>query len=79
MLNQELNHKMSIAELKEQIVELSAGERLKLAAFLEELEEKDDPLFRQTLIQRMKAMDNGNKVSMEVFEQLHQNLKNKGR
>ncbi len=79
MPNQELNHKMSIAELKEQIVELSAGERLKLAAFLEELEEKDDPLFRQTLIQRMKAMDNGNKVSMEVFEQLHQNLKNKGR
>ena len=70
---------MSIAELKEQIVELSAGERLKLAAFLEELEEKDDPLFRQTLIQRMKAMDKGNKVSMEVFEQLHQNLKNKGR
>ncbi len=65
---------MSIAELKEQIVELLAGERLKLATFLEELEEKDDPLFRQTLIQRMKAMDKGNKVSMDVFEQLHQNL-----
>jgi hypothetical protein len=62
---------MSFAELKGQIAELSAAERLKLAAFLIELEEQSEPEFRRVVDGRMKAMDTGKKVSMERFEQRH--------
>ena len=70
---------MSVAELKEQIAELPASERLELAVFLAELEEQNESQFRQTLVQRMKAMDEGKKVSMASFEEQHQRLKDQGR
>jgi hypothetical protein len=62
---------MSFAELKNQIAVLSAADRLKLSAYLIELEEEGEPEFRQTVSGRMKAMDMGKKVSMEQFERRH--------
>jgi len=60
---------MSFAELRDQIAELSAVDRLKLSAFLIELEEQSEPEFPQEANRRMVAMDMGKKVSMEQFEQ----------
>ena len=65
---------MSFAELKGQIAGLSAAERLKLAAFLIELEEQSEPEFCQVVDRRMKAMDKGKKISMEQFEQRRSGL-----
>jgi hypothetical protein len=62
---------MSFAELKDQVAELPAAERLKLSAFLVELEEKNEPEFRRDVDSRMKAMDAGKKISMEDFEKRH--------
>jgi hypothetical protein len=62
---------MSFSELKDQIAALSASDRLKLSAFLMELEEQSEPEFRQEVSGRMKAMDMGKKVSMEQFEERH--------
>lgn len=62
---------MSFAELKDQIAELPASERLQLSAFLIELEEKSEPEFRAEVGRRMKAMDMGKKVAMEEFEKRH--------
>ena len=62
---------MSLAELKEQAVALSAEERLQLAAFLADLDERTETQFRETADHRMKAMDAGKKVTMEEFEREH--------
>jgi hypothetical protein len=62
---------MSLAELREQAVALSAEERLQLAAFLAELDERTEIQFRETADRRMKAMDTGKKVTMEEFEREH--------
>jgi hypothetical protein len=62
---------MSFAELRDQIAELSADDRLKLSAFLIELEEQSEPEFRLEVNRRMTAMDMGKKISMEQFEQRH--------
>jgi len=62
---------MSFAELKDQVAELSAEDRLKLSAFLIELEEQSEESFQQEVSRRMKNMDMGKKVSMEQFEQRH--------
>jgi hypothetical protein len=69
-LNKPAQYKdMSFAELKHRIAKLSAADRLKLSAFLVELEEQNEPAFRQEVNGRMKAMDMGKKVPMEQFEQ----------
>ena len=57
--------------MKDEIAGLSASDRLKLSAFLIELEEQSEPEFRQEVNGRMEAMDMGKKVSMEQFEERH--------
>ena len=65
---------MSLAELKEQASRLSAPERFDLAAFLAELEEKNERSFQETADRRMKAMDAGKKVTQEALEAEHRRL-----
>jgi hypothetical protein len=62
---------MSLPELKERAAELSADERLQLAAFLAELDQERTAEFHDLLDCRMKAMDAGQKVTMEDFEAEH--------
>jgi hypothetical protein len=69
---------MSFAELKEQVAVLSAEERLQLAAFLAELDEKNEAEFQEIVANRMKAMDAGKKVTAEEFEARHNELRSKG-
>ena len=62
---------MGLPELKERAAQLSADERLQLAAFLAELDEARLAEFTELVDQRMKAMDAGHKVTMEEFEAEH--------
>jgi hypothetical protein len=63
---------MSLTELKEQIAGLSPEERLKISAFLVELEQESEAEFRAEVERRMKDMYGGAKVTMERFEERHQ-------
>jgi len=62
---------MSFSELKEQIAELSPEERFKLSAFLADLELEKESEFRSEVDRRMKAVDSGDKVNEEQFEEWH--------
>ncbi len=70
---------MNLAELKTKISELSSQERLQLAAFIAELDEQDEGTFHRTISQRMKAMDEGKKVTMEELEERHRRLEDEDR
>lgn len=70
---------MSMAELKQTVVTLTAEERFELAAFLAELDEGDENRFNQMISQRMDAMDSGHKVTMEQFESEHRRRSAEGR
>ncbi|HMJ66918.1 MAG TPA: hypothetical protein VK615_16365 [Candidatus Binatia bacterium] len=62
---------MSLTQLKEKAAALTPPERLELAAFLAELEEQSESEFRQTVDERMKAIDSGKRVTHEQFEAEH--------
>jgi hypothetical protein len=63
---------MSYADIKEQAALLPLAERLDLTRYLTALETEDD--LRELLSQRMKAMDSGRTVSLEVFIDKHSQL-----
>ncbi len=62
---------MSLVELKEQAAGLSLEDRLQLATFLADLEERKETEFRKRVVRRMKNMDRGKKVTAEQFEAQH--------
>ena len=64
---------MSFAEVKETIVEMSAEERLEVAALIAHLNRADDADYQSELDQRMDAMDAGQKVSEQTFKNLAKN------
>ncbi len=64
---------MSFAEVKETIVEMSAEERLEVAALIVHLNRADDADYQSELDQRMDAMDAGQKVSEQTFKNLAKN------
>ncbi len=70
---------MSLTEIKEQIPDLTADERLELAAMLSDLEQDSEESFRTQVAARMKAMDQGRKLSQEEFETRHGELEARGR
>ena len=70
---------MSIAEVKDSIAEMSADERLEVAALIAHLNRADDPDYQAELDQRMSAMDAGRKHPAAGLENSHRNLSNQGR
>ncbi|MDA1272832.1 MAG: hypothetical protein O2960_02095 [Verrucomicrobia bacterium] len=65
---------MSLAEIKESIAELSAEERLELAALIAHLNRAEDPEFKAELDRRLSAMDAGKKADRSELERVHRNL-----
>lgn len=53
------------------VASLSLQERFELAAFLAELDEQSEAEFRHAVVERMKTMDEGKKVSQEEVEDMH--------
>jgi hypothetical protein len=70
---------MSISELKEQVVALTAEERLELAALIAHLNRRDDPAYHAEIDRRLAEMETGQKMSQGDLEKLHQQLVNEGR
>jgi hypothetical protein len=64
---------MSFAEVKESIAEMSAEERLEVAALIAHLNRADDSEYRSELDRRMAAMDAGEKFSEQSLKNLSQN------
>jgi len=65
---------MSFAEVKESIVEMSAEERLEVAALIAHLNRADDPEYQAELDGRMSAMDAGRKTSAAALKKRHAEL-----
>ena len=59
---------MSVAEIKEELPNLTVEERLEVASYIRFLNHRDDPVFQAELDQRMARMDRGEKVtSAQLF------------
>jgi len=65
---------MSFAEVKESVAEMSAEERLEVAALIAHLNRADDPEFQTELDGRMAAMDAGRKTSASDLKKRHDEL-----
>lgn len=70
---------MSLAEIKETIAELSAEDRLELAALIAHLNRAEDSEYQAELDQRMSSMDAGKKNSAEALEKRHRGLLDQGK
>jgi hypothetical protein len=70
---------MSMVEVKETVAEMSAEERLEIAALIAHLNRADSPEYQSELDGRMAAMDAGGKKSAQDLERRHQDLLDQGR
>ena len=70
---------MSMAEVKETVAEMSAEERLEIAAFIAHLNRADGTEYQSELDRRMAAMDSGKKTSAQDLERRHKGLLARGR
>ena len=67
---------MSYTEIKEQAARLPLAERLDLTVYLTALETEEE--HRVLLSQRMTAMDEGKKVTLDAFIDEHRRLEKQG-
>ena len=65
---------MSFAEVKERVAEMSAEERLEVAALIAHLNRAEDSEYQVELDRRMMAMDGGRKTSGPALEKRHAEL-----
>jgi hypothetical protein len=65
---------MSFAEVKERVTEMSAEERLEVAALIAHLNRADDSEYQAELDRRMTAMDAGRKTPGPALEKRHAEL-----
>ncbi|HEY1788336.1 MAG TPA: hypothetical protein VGJ73_09285 [Verrucomicrobiae bacterium] len=70
---------MSMVEVKETIAEMSAEERLEIAALIAHLNRADSPEYQNELERRMSGMDAGKKISSVDFVRSHEKLLKQGR
>jgi cytochrome c len=70
---------MSMVEVKETVAEMSAEERLEIAAFIAHLNRADSPEYQTELDRRMSAMDAGKKTSAQDLKRRHKDLLERGR
>lgn len=69
---------MSLADIKREVLELKVEERLELADFLAERDALSDEARRARIERRMKAMDQGRKISQDQLLAVHQALRGLG-
>ncbi len=65
---------MSFAEVKESVAEMSAEERLEVAALIAHLNRADDSEYQTELDGRMAAMDAGRKTPASALKKRHDEL-----
>jgi len=65
---------MRFAEVKESVAEMSAEERLEVAALIAHLNRADDPEFQAELDGRMAAMDADRKTPAPASKKRHDEL-----
>ena len=70
---------MSMVEVKETITEMTAEERLEIAALIAHLNRADSAEYQQELDRRMSDMDVGKKAFSRDFAQRHDDLVKRGR
>ncbi len=68
-----------MAEVKASVIEMSAEERLEVAALIAHLNRADDPEYQSELDRRMAAMGSGHKSTQAELERRHQELSAQGR
>ncbi|MBI4471414.1 MAG: hypothetical protein HY646_02025 [Acidobacteria bacterium] len=69
---------MSLAEIKEQIAELSPEERLEVAALIAHLNRAQDPVHQEELGRRLDRMARGQQFTAAEVEKLHRELSAQG-
>ena len=69
---------MSMVEVKETVAEMSAEERLEIAAFIAHLNRADTTEYQSEMDRRMSAMDAGRKSSAQDLERRHKDLLARG-
>jgi len=62
---------MSVSEIKDRVVELSADEKLELAAWLKHQLQKDSPEFLEDLRRGIAEMEAGKFVKQAEVERMH--------
>jgi len=62
---------MSMAEIKEQVIALTAEERLEIAGLIAHLNHEDDPAYHAELDARLARMDAGHKFGAAELERVH--------
>jgi len=69
---------VSITEIKASIDRMTEEERFFAAAYLQHRAQADDPAYRTLLSERMKRMDDGQKVSLDKAQRIHEALESEG-
>ena len=69
---------MSIAEIKASIDRMTDEERFFAAAYLHHRAQANDPAYQTMLSERMKRMDDGQKVTFEQAQRIHEALEAEG-
>jgi len=69
---------MSVAELKEQVDQLSAEDQYFLAAYLHHKLHANEKAEAEDLEERMRQMDGGDKVLLRTFLRIHEDLAKAG-
>ena len=70
---------MSLAEVKQQIDQMTEEERFYVAAYLQHLANEKDPAHRSELADADRRMDAGRKVSFEELAARHKELERTGK
>jgi hypothetical protein len=69
---------VSIAEIKDSIDRMTDEERFFAAAYLQHRAQANDPAYQALLSERMKRMDDGQKVTLEQTRRIHAALEAEG-
>jgi len=69
---------VSIAEIKDSIDRMTDEERFFAAAYLQHRAQTNDPAYQALLSERMKRMDDGQRVTLEQSQRIHAALEAEG-
>lgn len=69
----------TVQEVQEAIKGMTPEERNRVKAFLLHLSRVDDPAHKAEMTRRLEAMENGDRVTSEQVQKMHQDLLRQGR
>ena len=70
---------MSVAEIKEQVAQMTEDEQLEIVAWIQFLMQQNDPAFLPQIRREMAEMEAGKVVKQAEVERLHRELLAQGR